>query len=139
MPKVSCSIRDLHNLGFTKLNEKTGEEIVFGIISKTGTFSSCTPHFSPEEFINDTEPEHIKSVINFRLETINLKDSVISTETRVLCGSKRMKNKFRIYWFFVQPFSSLIRKMMLREIKKCILKQTFMEDYQDGATSMNRE
>jgi hypothetical protein len=110
--------------------KKLVKEIVFGIISKTGTFSSCTPHFSPEEFINDTEPEHIKSVINFRLETINLKDSVISTETRVLCGSKRMKNKFRIYWFFVQPFSSLIRKMMLREIKKCILKQTFLEDYQ---------
>lgn len=42
----------------------------------------------------------------------------IITETRVLCLHPKIKFLFSIYWFFVKPFSGLIRLEMLRLIKK---------------------
>jgi hypothetical protein len=28
------------------------------------------------------------------------------------------RRKFRVYWFFVRPFSGVIRRLMLRAVKK---------------------
>ena len=112
-----ATIFDMTKFGFGILDEKTGEEIVLGMISTSPIFNKCRIKFSPQEFLNDKDPLHIKAVINFRIS--HLKEySIISTETRVLCGSSKMKNQFRLYWFFVEPFSSLIRRQMLGQIKK---------------------
>jgi len=47
----------------------------------------------------------------------------IITETRVLCLNTRTKLIFSIYWFFVKPFSGLVRIEMLRLIKKKVSKK----------------
>jgi hypothetical protein len=60
----------MEKLGFTKLEEKNGEEIVFGMISTTWMFGQCRYVTSPEKFIKDEDTEHIKAVINFRVEMI---------------------------------------------------------------------
>ena len=41
----------------------------------------------------------------------------IITETRIFCLNKKTKLIFRIYWFFIKPFSGWIRLEMLRLIK----------------------
>jgi len=41
----------------------------------------------------------------------------IITETRVLCLNRKTRYLFSVYWFFVKPFSGLIRLEMLRLIK----------------------
>jgi len=50
----------------------------------------------------------------------------IITETRVLCLNTKTKFLFCIYWFFVKPYSGLIRIEMLRLIKKNIEKHNQM-------------
>lgn len=44
-------------------------------------------------------------------------DGTVTTETRVLCAADS-RRKFAVYWFFIRPFSGLIRRMILRSIRK---------------------
>jgi hypothetical protein len=122
-----ASIQDMTKLGFILLDEKQDEEIVYGVISTSPTFSQCRLQFSPEQFKQDRHPGHIKAVINFKINS-DAEQSFISTETRVLCGSAYIKRKFSLYWFFVEPFSKLIRKKMLDQIKKQVEKRSGVEE-----------
>jgi hypothetical protein len=112
------ALKDIDKAGFVKLGENVNEEILFGIISTTGSFSQCRTAFHPEEFKKLSTPDHIKAVINFRTTASDIGETTISTETRVLCTGKKIKKVFRIYWLFVAPFSKLIRQAMLKEIKR---------------------
>jgi hypothetical protein len=111
-------ISDMEKFGFTKLEEQEGQEIVYGMISTSWIFGQCKYKFLPAEFITDKNPGHIKAAINFHVSEKSNDTCYVSTETRVFCGSNKIKNKFRIYWFVVYPFSRLIRKLMLVQIKK---------------------
>ena len=122
MPKEIYTIEDLKRIGFVKLAEDPGREIIFGMMTDNAMFNSCRPVISASEFINQSEPKIINAVINFSVEEKGTACHIISTETRVWCGSAEIKRKFRLYWFFIKPFSQLIRKLMLRQIKKQILR-----------------
>ena len=111
------TINDINRLGFVKLDEKPGEEILFGIISNRPTFNGCEIIKSPSEFIEYRSENIIKAVINLRVNSESSSNQIVSTETRVCCGSNKMKKSFRIYWFFVNPFSRMVRKLMLYQIK----------------------
>ena len=45
------------------------------------------------------------------------KDTVLSTETRIKCFGRAALWKFRTYWSPVSPFSGLIRKAILKQVK----------------------
>lgn len=122
MPKHIYTIEHLTNMGFVKLGEQPGKEIVYGIVTTSSTFNCCLSNVTPASFIQNTNVSIIKAAINFQLEELNNSTHLISTETRVWCGSRAMRKKFRLYWFFVKPFSQLIRKSMLKQIKRQILK-----------------
>ncbi|MBA2421833.1 MAG: hypothetical protein H0V61_01220 [Chitinophagales bacterium] len=121
MPTKIYTVESLSDLGFVKLGEIPGEEILFGRITESAMFNNCHTNFSSSDFIQKSDPTIIKAVINFRTQNKCHLHNIISTETRVWCGSADMKSKFRIYWFVVKPFSQMIRKLMLSQIKKQIL------------------
>jgi hypothetical protein len=121
IPKRLYTIEDLSKMGFIKLDEQPGKEIVYGIVTTSPTFNCCQSNLSPESFIQNTNASIIKAVINFHIEEENGLASIMSTETRIWCGSTEMRSKFRLYWFFVKPFSQLVRRSILNEIKKQIL------------------
>lgn len=123
MPKHLYTINHLTSMGFIKLDEQPGKEIAYGIITTSPTFNCCLSNISPASFIQNTNASTIKAVINFKLQEKNNSNHIISTETRIWCGSRAMKTKFRLYWFFIKPFSQLIRKAMLKQMKQQILKQ----------------
>lgn len=123
MPKHLYTIQHLTNMGFIKLDEQPGKEIVYGILTTSPTFNCCQSNISPAAFIQNTDASIIKAVINFQLNQESNSMHIISTETRVWCGSKKMRNKFKLYWLFVKPFSQLIRKAMLKEMKYQICTQ----------------
>lgn len=123
MPRHLNTIQHLTSMGFVKLDEQPGKEIVYGIVTTSPTFNCCQSNLSPALFIQKTNASIIKAVINFHIQGQNDLASIISTETRVWCGSRAMRSKFRLYWFFVKPFSQLIRRAMLKQIKHQILKQ----------------
>jgi hypothetical protein len=118
MRQKLSTIKDISRLGFVKLDEKPGEEILFGIVSNRPTFSGCEIINSPSEFIKQSNDNIIKAVINLRVNSESPLNQFVSTETRVWCGSKKMKKGFQVYWFFVKPFSRIVRRLMLYQIKK---------------------
>lgn len=69
------------------------------------------------EFVIDASQKNIKIFWNFSFEIITEHETLVSTETRILCLTKKSKSAFSLYWFFVKPFSSLIRKEILRLIR----------------------
>lgn len=71
-----------------------------------------------KEFVIDASQQSIKMIWNFYFKEIDENKTLVSTETRILCLTRRSKLLFTIYWFFVKPFSGIIRIEMLRLIKK---------------------
>ncbi|XAZ82172.1 hypothetical protein A6C57_27995 (plasmid) [Fibrella sp. ES10-3-2-2] len=122
MSKPLRAIEQLTSLGFIKLDEQPGKEIVYGMITTSPTFDCCQPNFPPASFNQYTSASIIKAVINFQLQEQNNSTHIISTETRVWCGSSQMRARFRWYWFFVKPFSQLIRRSVLKQMKAQISK-----------------
>ena len=70
-----------------------------------------------KEFVIDASQPGLKIFWNFYFKEAGDK-TVVSTETRILCLTKKSKSRFSLYWFFVKPFSGIIRLEMLRLIKK---------------------
>lgn len=116
IPREVYSIEHLTRMGFIKLDEEPGKEILFGMVTDNPMFNSCRSNVSSNEFIQTADNTIIKAVINFKLQDKN-NLQYISTETRVWCGSQALKLKFKYYWFFIKPFSQLIRKSMLKQMK----------------------
>ena len=116
------TINDISRLGFVKLDEKQGEEILFGIVSNRPTFSGCEIIKSPSEFIKLRSDNIVKAVINFRVEKESSLNQLVSTETRIWCGSNKLKKRFWIYWLFVKPFSRIVRRATLYQMKNQLKK-----------------
>lgn len=70
------------------------------------------------EFVIDASQPATKIIWNFNFKKIENNKTLVSTETRILCLTKRSKILFSVYWFFIRPFSGIIRIEMLRLIRK---------------------
>ena len=93
------------------------DEIVLGV---TGRFWRPTGNLSPfnrEDFDQPVPAGLARAVWNFRLEEDGRDRTILSTETRVVCGDDASRRTFRVYWFFVRPFSGLIRRIMLNSVR----------------------
>ena len=71
-----------------------------------------------KEFVIDASQPDPKIIWNFYFKETGKTETLVSTETRILCLTKKSKSRFALYWFFVRPFSGVIRLEMLRLIKK---------------------
>ncbi len=71
-----------------------------------------------KEFVIDASQPNLKIFWNFYFKQIAENKTLVSTETRIQCLTKKSKFRFSLYWLFVKPFSGLIRLEMLRLIKK---------------------
>ena len=58
-----------------------------------------------------------KAVWNFSVDGKG-NESLLTTETRVRCLDDASRKSFGFYWTFIQPFSGLIRREMLKIVKK---------------------
>jgi len=106
--------------GFGILAEEA-DEIVLGV---TGRFWRPTGNLSPfhrEDFDRAVPAGLARGVWNFRIEQDGGNRTILSTETRVVCGDDASRRKFRVYWILVRPFSGLIRRLMLRAVKRACL------------------
>ena len=52
-----------------------------------------------------------------KLRAESPESTLLSTETRIKCFGQAALWKFRIYWSLVGPFSGLMRKAILKQIK----------------------
>lgn len=70
------------------------------------------------EFVIDASQPGIKITWNFYFHEMDENKTLVSTETRILCLTKKAKFRFSVYWFFVKPFSGITRLEILRLIKR---------------------
>jgi hypothetical protein len=112
------TLQTLLDSGFGVLAEEPGKEIVLGV---TGRFWRPAGNLSPFNRADFDRPVPIgfaRAVWNFQVTTDASGQTVLSTETRVVCGDPASRRKFLIYWSIVRPFSGLIRLLMLRAVKR---------------------
>jgi hypothetical protein len=117
---VTVSIKDLPASGFVLLEEIKGVEIAYGIVSASPYFGACLEKFSPADFRDKFQDGYLRGLIVFGISGKGAEKKLF-TETRVHCGSEKIYNRFRVYWFFIKPFSSLIRRIMLKQIRNNIM------------------
>ena len=118
----SLEPRDLHQRlegsGFFVIAEVPDQELVIGV---AGRFwrpdgGRCTD-LTPAGFPGFSRPGYAKVAWNFSLQSGSAETTVLSTETRIKCFGQEALRKFRLYWSVVGPFSGVIRKAILRQVK----------------------
>jgi hypothetical protein len=83
MPRHLYTIDHLKSIGFIKLDEEPGREIIYGIITNSPVFNSCQSNLSPASFLQNSNTATIKAVINFHIQEEYRLTHIITTETRV--------------------------------------------------------
>ncbi|HVS21136.1 MAG TPA: hypothetical protein VHD88_04770 [Pyrinomonadaceae bacterium] len=111
------TLQTLIDSGFGVLAEQPGKEIILGVSGKFWLPTGNLSPFNREDFDRPVPAGLARAVWNFNVEGVN-DQTTLSTETRVICGDGSSRRKFRAYWFFVRPFSGLIRRLMLRAIRR---------------------
>ncbi len=107
----------LHGQTFMVLSEKSSQEVVLGLIARPWKLKGDILKIDSRDFVNFKIPGYAKMAWNFTFSPLQ-GNTLIATETRIKCTDKASKMKFSIYWFFIRPFSGLIRLEMLRLIHK---------------------
>jgi hypothetical protein len=112
------TLQTLIDSGFGLLAEKASEEILLGV---TGKFWRPTGNLSPfnrSDFDLPVAAGFARGVWNFTTSEGHEGQTILRTETRVVCGDSASRRKFFAYWLVVRPFSGLIRQIMLRRVRK---------------------
>jgi hypothetical protein len=117
-PPEYFSIRWFEDSRFVKLEEIPSQEIILGIIGQPWTLEGNLQLFLPHEFIPFNNSDFIKATWNFELVKHTNTQTEVRTETRIICLSEHLRRRFSRYWFFINPFSGLIRKQLLKGIKR---------------------
>jgi hypothetical protein len=108
----------LQGTGFVILDEVPAEELVIGV---AGRFwrpdgGRCLD-LKTDDFVRFSRPGWAKAAWNFKLSAQSPQSTVFSTETSIKCFGSSAFWKFRFYWTVVRPFSGLIRKLILKQVK----------------------
>ncbi len=103
---------------FLELAVVPKHEVVLGV---AGRFwrpdGGIVRDFSPDQFADFRRQGYARAVWSFSLNPLN-DGTEITTETRIQTFGRSATLKFRAYWLLIGPFSGLIRKAMLREVKR---------------------
>lgn len=102
--------------GFTVLEEDAPRELVIGL---EGPFwkPACKLRATTTETFREPQPRGVARAAWDFVVSPEGGRTRLSTETRVNVVDAPSRRRFRAYWFFVRPFSGLIRRMMLRSIR----------------------
>ncbi len=63
-------------------------------------------------------PGCARALWNFTVHAAPDGSSELRTETRVQCGDAASRRKFLRYWWFVRPWSGLLRRTMLQRVRR---------------------
>ena len=117
-PKRQLRLDDIVESGFVVLDEEPDREIVLGIVGKFWQLSSGVHRIEPDEFTGFNTPGFAKGAWNFLVCGRDGGGSTVVTETRVASTDDEARRKFGWYWRLIGPFSALIRRMVLGQIKR---------------------
>jgi hypothetical protein len=117
--RVPSDLRQrLQGTGFVMLAEVMNEELVIGLVGRfwRPDGGRCMK-LTADDFAGFSRPGYAKVAWNLKLRADSTGSTVLSTETRIKCFGSAAFWKFRLYWSLVGPFSGLIRKAILKQVK----------------------
>ena len=117
-PKRRLTLDDVVDSGFVVLGEEPGRELVLGIVGKFWRPGSGVHRIEASEFTSFDEPGFSKAVWNFLVTDRGAGSSTVLTETRVLSTDADARRNFGWYWRLIGPFSALIRRIVLGQVKR---------------------
>ncbi len=109
----------LQRFGFTRLAERPGCELVFGLAGrfwKPGGGLRRIP--DRDAFLAFAEDGCVKVAWNMLIGGTDGVSCDLSTETRIVCFGDAAYRKFRLYWTLVGPFSGVLRRSLLRGVRR---------------------
>ena len=113
----NVTLKSMSKSRFEILGETPGREMLLGLIGRFWTLGGDLKKIDAESFKKFDTAGYAKAVWNFSLLPEGA-DTRLTTETRIKCLDADSRRSFGFYWTFIQPFSGLIRKEMLRLIKR---------------------
>jgi hypothetical protein len=116
-PAPKLTLDKFLNSGFVLLSEVKEKEIVLGLVGRFWTLTGCLEETDADRFKREQKAGVAKAAWNFTFEKTS-KGTRVRTETRVKCTDESSRRRFRAYWMLVGPFSGLIRRKMLRELRR---------------------
>jgi hypothetical protein len=116
--ETSKGIEGWKKMGFVILEHQQNKEIILGLIGQFWKLTGEIQRFAADEFVRFNNPEFAKTTWNFEITPNGDNQVILETVTRIYCGDERVRKRFGHYWFFIQPFSGLIRTQMLKIIKR---------------------
>lgn len=105
------------NNGFVLLSELKEMEIVLGLVGRFWTLTGGLEGTDSKRFRQEARPGLAKAAWNFSFEETK-NGTRVTTETRVKCTDSTSRLRFKMYWVVVRPFSGLLRRYMLRELRR---------------------
>jgi hypothetical protein len=115
LPVRKVTISDMTAHKFLVLEALENEELIIGLIGQFWKPTGNLQPFEPEVFETFDGP-FAKATWNFAIK-VSAGKTQLSTETRIACPDLKTRKAFSRYWFFIRPFSGLIRREMLRAIR----------------------
>jgi hypothetical protein len=109
-------LEEMLKIGFVKLGERPGEEIVVGAIGRFWSPTGNRPR-ETEDFGRFDEPGYAKAAMNFTVRP-EREGSRIATETRIVGTDAAATRKFRRYWLLIGVGSGAIRRSWLKAIRR---------------------
>ena len=116
--KTSFGIERWKKMGFQILEQQEGREIILGLIGQFWKPSGNIHRFEVNEFVGFKSDQFAKATWNFEIIPMGESRIVVETETRIQCANDNVRKNFGRYWFFIKPFSGLIRMEILKIVKK---------------------
>jgi hypothetical protein len=115
-PLAQVTLRDVTRSGFCLLGEEPGREVVLGVTGSFWKLTGNVAHTDPARFREPPPAGTARGAWNFVASERAPGETLLTTETRVLCADEDSLRSFRRYWLVVGPFSGLIRGFMLQTI-----------------------
>lgn len=106
-----------HKMNFTLLEENPFSEFILGFGVNNDGIQQINDN---EQFITDDVSWFNKIVWSFEFIPITDEQTKVITITRIKNTTLKAKIQFSVYWFFIRPFSGLIRKKALKKLKRDI-------------------
>jgi hypothetical protein len=99
--------------------ERSPHCAVFGLIGRPWTPGGDLVRISSVgEWLSFRPVSHAKMAIAFHAVESETSLTNLTTETRIRIEGSASRRKFAVYWFFVRPFSNLLRRVWLSEVGK---------------------
>ena len=118
MPRRSTNTEGLLQTRFVRLGQVEGKEMLMGLIGRFWRPLGDLITFKQEEFSAFEQSGYAKATWSFDLVDAGGGFTCVNTETRILCTDEGSRKNFTRYWFFVKPFSGIVRKEILKQLKR---------------------